>query len=163
MPRQDVGQLAFDLRARQHPVDQVRPVERSDQLEMIAQPELRHDVAADAGRGGRGVGVQAQVGEERAQPSELAVLGPEIVPPLADAVRLVHRHEGDLAAAEHRRETRRCPRRRAAPARRTAGDTGLLADPPPPMPSGRTPGRCCSTPPPRRCRPACRPGPSSTR
>ena len=67
-------------------------------------------------------------GPSLAQPAELAVLRPEVVAPLADAVRLVDGDEARRADRRDATETRRCPRPRAAPARRTA--------------AGRLPLRC---------------------
>ena len=163
MAAEDVGQLALELGAGEHAVNQVRPIERSDQLDMVAQPQLPDDVAAHArGRGG-GVGVQAEVGEQAAQPPELAVLRAEIMPPLADAMRLVDRHERRRCSAPASPGSRRCPRRPAVRATRTAAGSALRAAPRRPRPCGPPPARCCSRRPPRRCRPACRPDPSSAR
>ena len=55
-----------------------------------------------------------------AQPSELAVLGTEIVSPLADAVRLVDGDEPDAGLREHAAAAAGSPRRPGARARRTA-------------------------------------------
>ena len=44
--------------------------------------------------------MQADAGQQLPQPPELPVLGPEIVSPLADAVRFVHRDEADAAGRE---------------------------------------------------------------
>ena len=86
-------QLRVQVAAAQHAVDEVRPIERSDQHQRIAQPQLGDDVAPDALGGGRGEGVERHVREIVAQPPELAVLRAEVVSPLADAVRLVDRDE----------------------------------------------------------------------
>ena len=67
------------------------------------------------GGGGGGEGVQADAGKQLAQPAELPVLGPEVVAPLADAVRLV---DGDE------------PHRRAARGDAAEEDVGALADQP---------------------------------
>ena len=64
MTRQDVLQLLLERRARQDAVDEVGPIERADELDRIVQPELRGDVVADARRGGRGVGVQADARQQ---------------------------------------------------------------------------------------------------
>ena len=79
---------------------QVGAIERPDELDRIAQAELRGDVAPDARGRGRGVGVQADAGKQRPQLPELPVLGTEVVPPLADAVRFVDGHEADVARRE---------------------------------------------------------------
>ena len=57
---------------------------------------LRDDVAADALGGGRGERVQADVRPAFAELGQLPVLGPEIVAPMADAVRLVDGKRLDL-------------------------------------------------------------------
>ncbi len=102
----------------EHAVDQVRPIERADEFERIAQRELRGDVAPDA-RGGRGgVGVHADAGELVAQARELAVFGTEVVAPLADAVRFVHRPRSARRTTA-RRDTKPSP---PSPTRRS-GDT----------------------------------------
>ena len=67
----------------------------------VVQAKLRRDVAPDARRRGGGVRVQADAGKQLAQPPELAVLGPEVVAPLADAVRFV---DGDEADADRRQQ-----------------------------------------------------------
>jgi hypothetical protein len=59
MSREDVEQLPFQRGARQHPVQQVRPIEGSDELERILQGELRGDVLPHARRGRGGKCVEA--------------------------------------------------------------------------------------------------------
>ena len=116
----DVEELLPERRPRHDPVDEIRPVERSDELDRILQRELRGDVAPDAGgRRGR-VSVERDAGQQLAEPSELAVLRPEIVTPLADAVRLVDRDEAHGTQA-----ARRSSDRKLSPASPTirSGDT----------------------------------------
>ncbi|MNC86264.1 hypothetical protein D3C83_19090 [compost metagenome] len=48
--------------------------------------------------------MQADVGQQLAQPRQLAVLGAEIVTPVADAVRFVDRHEAHAAGTQERDE-----------------------------------------------------------
>ena len=105
MTREDVLDLALEIRAREHAIHEVRPVERSDQLDRRAQAELRHDVAPDAAGGRCRERVEARVRPAVAQRRELAVLGPEVMAPLADAVRLVDGHESRRAAAEEREKS----------------------------------------------------------
>jgi hypothetical protein len=101
-PGQDLLQLLLQRGARQDAVDQIGTIERADQLQRLAQLQLRRDVAAHAAGRGRGEGVQADAGKARSQRAELAVLRTEVVAPLADAVRLV---DGDVRdAAEHLQE-----------------------------------------------------------
>ncbi len=128
-PRRRGGRSAStDLRAqvdaRHDAVDEVRPVERADQHARIAQPQLRDDVGAHALGGGRRVGVQARVGKAVAERGELAILRPEIVPPLADAVRLV---DGEARAPRRAPRARGSAASAAVRARRTPGDSGPTA------------------------------------
>src|SRR5688500_746473 len=97
MARQDLLQLSLQVGAREYSIDEVRPIEGADELEGILQPQLARDVSAHAPGGGRRVGVQADAGKPGAKVAELPVLGTKIVPPLADAVRFVHRDEADVA------------------------------------------------------------------
>ena len=132
-PGQDVEELPLQAGARQHAVDEVRPIERADELDGFSKPELRGDVAAHARGRRRGEGVQADAGKRAAQPAELPVLRPEVVPPLADAVRFVDGDELHVALREPGRGTRRCPRRPAARAtRRAAGSAPRASRPTPP-------------------------------
>ena len=62
--------------------------------ERVKQIELLDDVVAHLRRGGGGKGVQAGIRKHLAQRSELAILRAKIVPPVADAVGLVH-NEGE--------------------------------------------------------------------
>src|SRR5687767_15086085 len=100
MSGEDVEQLSLQRRSRQHAIEQVRPIERADEFDRIPERELRRDVAPHARRRGRGVGVQADAGEQVAKTTELAVLGAEVVPPLADAVRFVNRDETDTGGGK---------------------------------------------------------------
>ena len=136
MTVEDVEQLPLEHRSRQHPVQEIRPVERADEFDRILQAELRCDVAADARGGGGRVRVHAHAGQQLAQASELAVLGPEVVPPLADAVRLVDRDEADAARRQKGEEgvasvadkpLRRHVQERVAALAQACDDGGLLA------------------------------------
>ena len=100
----DCQQLPPEMGARQDPIGQVGPIERADQHRRIDEAKLVADVAPDARRRRRRVGVQRDAGERLPQAGEQAVLRPEVVPPLADAVRLVHRDIGDAARRQQRAE-----------------------------------------------------------
>src|SRR5262249_45203992 len=102
MAREDVLNLTLEIRPREHAVHEIRPIERSDQLERRSQTELRHDVTPHAPGGRRRERVKARVRPAIAQRRELAILGPEIVAPLADAVRLVDRDELRRAPGKER-------------------------------------------------------------
>ena len=84
---------------------QVRALEAGDEVERIAEAELDGDVGPyiGRGRGGESRRRYAQVG---AEPREPPVVGPEIVPPLADAVRLVHYQPGGPHPARAARGSR---------------------------------------------------------
>ncbi len=70
-------------------IHQVRPVERADQDLRLGQAQLADDVVAHLRRGGGGVGMHGNAGKLVFQQPQAAVLGPEVVAPLADAVGLV--------------------------------------------------------------------------
>ena len=63
----------------------------------LAEAEPLAHVLARLRVGGGGAGDERHAGEQPAQLPELHVLGPEVVAPLADAVRLVDGEEGDAA------------------------------------------------------------------
>ncbi len=67
VPGQDAKNLAALIGTAQHPERQVRTIERADQHERIAKPQLRDDVSADALGGGGGEGVHRDAGEFVAQ------------------------------------------------------------------------------------------------
>ena len=99
-PGHHVEDLPLQAGAREHAVDEVRAIERADELDRVLEPELRGDVAAHACGRRRGVGVQADARKVAAQPAELTVLRAKVVPPLADAVRLVDGDELNVALRE---------------------------------------------------------------
>src|SRR5699024_6289400 len=75
---------------------QVGPVEPRRQAERFPQAQLFLDVLADPGGGGGRKGRDHRPGGQLVgERADLPVAGPEIVPPLADAVGLVHRHHAD--------------------------------------------------------------------
>ena len=104
MTGEDVEQLSLQRRSRKDAIEQVRPIERADELDRIVERELRGDVAPDACGRGRGERMQAGAGKLLAQTGELPVFGTEIVPPLADTVRFVDRDEGGIIYCTSRRE-----------------------------------------------------------
>src|SRR6478736_1606543 len=97
MPLEDGEDLVEHLLTREDPVDEVRAVEMADQDGRVAQVQLLNNVAPDRLGGRRGQGVERRLREAVAQGGELAVLGPKIVPPVADAVGLV---DGERAGAD---------------------------------------------------------------
>ena len=85
---------------------EVRAVEAADEGARVGQIQLFDDVGADVGRGrGRqGDGLRAANGF--AEGAQAQVVGPKVVAPLRDAVRLVHGEERDLSAAQGLDEVR---------------------------------------------------------
>ena len=79
---------------------EIRPVEAGDDRVRLLDPEARADVRDDRRRRRRGERQHA-LGAELARPlGELQVVGPEVVAPLGDAVRLVDGEERDRRARE---------------------------------------------------------------
>src|SRR5439155_4100535 len=97
--REEVLELPLQRPSRQRAIQQVGPIERSDELDRLAKRELRRDVAPDARGRRRGERVETCGWKHLAEPRELAILRPEVVPPLADAMRFVN---GDEAHAARR-------------------------------------------------------------
>ncbi len=79
---------------------QVGAEERALEPGRLPHLELTQDVADHAPGGGRGQRQDRQGAELALESLELAVGGTEIVPPMADAVRLVHHHQAHLAAGD---------------------------------------------------------------
>ena len=85
------------LRRRRHDGErQVRAVEPGRDAHRIAQAEATDDVAGDLRRGGRRRGHDRLRPEPAGGVGEAEVVGPEVVPPLRHAVRLVDDEQADL-------------------------------------------------------------------
>ena len=94
------GQDREDLLERRDagddPVREVRPVEARDMDPRLLHAQERDDVVADpGGRGGR-QGDERHVRELPPQDGQLAILRPEIMAPLGDAVRFVDGDQTDV-------------------------------------------------------------------
>ena len=87
-------------------VCQIRAVEAREEDLRVAEFELFDDVLAHALGGGGGEGEYRDVRNQLPHFLEAAVFRAEIVAPLADAVRLVHRQRGDFPALQARQEIR---------------------------------------------------------
>ena len=96
----EVDELFQRLVLGRDPVREVGSVEARDKRGGIPQLEVGDDVGADA-LGGRGrQRHERHVRQRRPQPGELTVLGPEVVAPFRDAVRLVDGQATDFPAFE---------------------------------------------------------------
>ena len=74
---------------REDGVGQILAVEAGNERLAAGDVELSNDVFPDALGGGCCEGDAGHVGEAGAEGLEVSVVGPEVVPPLGDAVRLV--------------------------------------------------------------------------
>ena len=75
---------------------QIGPGETVDEHLGPADVQRLQDVGAGAGIGGGGQGHGRHRGEARLQPPQIAIVGPEVMPPLRDAVRFVDGDEGQV-------------------------------------------------------------------
>jgi hypothetical protein len=96
----DFTDLTQQVGAALHAIDQVGPIEGADQHRGIGQPQLPHDVLLHAGRRRGGIAVQRHARKALSQPLERAILGAEIVAPIADAVSFIDRQERQRHALE---------------------------------------------------------------
>ena len=96
---EELQQLVQRLALLDDGVADVGPVEAGDVDGGVGEPEPHAHVVARLGVGGGGAGHDGDAGEQLAQLPELDVLGPEVVSPLADAVRLVDGEQGDAGRA----------------------------------------------------------------
>ena len=96
---EELQQLVQRLALLDDGVADVGPVEAGDVDGGVGEPEPDAHVVARLGVGGGGAGHDGDAGEQAAQLPELDVLGPEVVAPLADAVRLVDGEQGDAGRA----------------------------------------------------------------
>ena len=83
-----------------HAIAQVGAVEAGDEDPRVAQPQALDDLAPRRRVGGRREGDPRHAGKALGEHGEPQVLGPEVVPPLGDAVRLVDREKRQRHPAE---------------------------------------------------------------
>ena len=88
---------AVDAVARADMVADVGPVEAGDDQPVLRNAELDEDVRAGARVRGRGQREPRHVREGVEQRQQQPVIGPEIVAPFADAMRLVDRDQAPAA------------------------------------------------------------------
>src|SRR5688572_23845290 len=101
MTPQHFEHLSPCIDAWNDPVEQVGTIESADQHQWLAETKLLENVGAHALRGGRGVCVNACLRKTCLDLSQLAIFRPEVVTPLADAVRFI---DGEGANFERRDE-----------------------------------------------------------
>ena len=97
MPGENGLELLVQVAAPQHAVGEVRSIERPDEHQRVVQLKFADDVVTNPLGGGRGECVEGCARKVLAHATELAVLRPEVVSPLADAVRFI---DGDEPHAE---------------------------------------------------------------
>jgi hypothetical protein len=97
---QEAQQLATRLVLLDHAIPDVGPIKAGDELLGLRQTETFDDLLAGQAIGGGGEGDARDPGPALMQQVELDVLGPEVVPPLRDAVGLVDGKEGDAALVQ---------------------------------------------------------------
>ena len=112
--REERLQLVQRLALLDDGVADVGPVEAGDVTRRLGEAQPEAHVVACLRVGGGGAREDRHVWEELSQLAELHVLRAEVVPPLADAVRLVDGEQGDARA--RRGAAMRARRRRARPA-----------------------------------------------
>ena len=89
MTPQHLQHLSLCIDAGNDAVHQVGTVERADEHRRILQTQLLGNVFAHPGGCRRGIGVHAGLREAGLELGELAVLRPEVVSPVADAVGFI--------------------------------------------------------------------------
>ena len=87
-----------------HLVADVGAVEARQHHAVARDAELIEDVGARRDVGGGGQRDPRRAGQQVAQRAQLAVFGAEVVAPLADAMRLVDRHQRDLDTHDQARK-----------------------------------------------------------
>jgi len=93
MAAHDAEHLGQLVSARKGSVDEVGPVRVSYEAQGLAQGELGADILLDSGGRRRGQGHAGGLWEALHDLSQSAILGPELVAPVRDAVSLVHRYQ----------------------------------------------------------------------
>ena len=96
--------LAVAVETRDDTVDEVGPIELADEHARVLQSKLGDNVLSDPVCGGCSVRVERGPWEMLLQGGQSSVLGPEIVTPMADAVRLVDGKGVNIRALGERQE-----------------------------------------------------------
>ena len=96
MPVDDRRHLAHQPPAALDPVDQVRPVETPHQHPWLPQAKLPNDVLLHPLCGSGCEGMHTKVRKPLPQHPQPSVVGAEVMPPVAHAVRFINREKGDV-------------------------------------------------------------------
>ena len=75
---------------------EIRPREAAHAEVRIAELEMREDVSADFRRGGGCEGKDLRAAQLFHRLAQAQIIGPEVMPPLRETVRLIHREQGNL-------------------------------------------------------------------
>ena len=100
VPLQDVEGLLTDVDQRQDPIVEVCSIEAADEDGRIAELQLVGDIVPHPRRCSGGKSMQARFGEVFPEERQPPVFGPEVMPPLADAVCFVDGKCADAAALD---------------------------------------------------------------
>ena len=98
---QKIAQLLLALVALDDGVGNVRPVKAGGEDARILEAEAFDDVGARRRIGCCGERHARHAGEVAGDARQLAIFGPEVMAPLADAVRFVDRKEADVRFLQH--------------------------------------------------------------
>ena len=127
---EQIHQLPEGPLLRLHRIRQVGAVEAGDEAGAIAETQLGCDVFPYPLGRRRGQRHHRRIGEARPQLGQVAVVGAEVVAPLADAVRLVDGDEADGQGLQEPPESGRAhPLGRGVENPQTAGERRLLHAP----------------------------------
>ena len=96
------------LRLGEHGIAEIGAVEAGDELLRPVQAQLLDDVLAHPLGGRRRQRQERHARQAAPQFAQLAIVGPKVMPPHRDAVRLVHGHKTDFETGEKVLETRLC-------------------------------------------------------
>ena len=102
MRLQPVAELARRIGLRAHGEEQVRPVEGAHENARAAGEQPRDDVGARRPVGGGGHRDRLHAAERFGDIAQAHIFGPEIMPPLRDAMGFVDREEVDLGVSQQR-------------------------------------------------------------
>ena len=104
MPLDDGLDLRNDVIASFNFVNQILPIERTDQLPRPVESQLGGHIAAHFFGCRRRVGVHARLRKRFLEDAQLAVFRPKVMAPGTNAMGLVDGQQGDLAACEQGEE-----------------------------------------------------------